>query len=130
MRYQSVTTGLYPSSSAEKEIGTVRDTLYCCTATFALHQAYKRIDNDQGKCYELGQSTVLSLQGILSCWMRQSAKIERFKIKQNLNDALHVKFDLATGFEGTLLFYGQFTVWKFHDFSITQTLREIKFGDS
>ena len=106
MRYQSVTTGLYPSSSAEKEIGTVRDTLYCCTATFALHQAYKKIDNDQGKCYELGQSTVLSLQGILSCWMRQSAKIERFKIKQNLNDALHVKFDLTTGFEGILLFYG------------------------
>ena len=24
----------------------------------------------------------------------------------------------------------QSTVWKFHDFSITQTLREINFGDS
>ena len=88
MRYQSVTTGLYPSCSSEKKVGCVRDTLYCCTATWALHQAYKNIDDDQGKCYELGQSTVLSLQGILSCWMRQSDRLENFKQKQSPENAL------------------------------------------
>ena len=33
-------------------------------------------------------------------------------------------------YAGFLSFSCQNTVWKFHDFSITQILREIKFGDS
>ena len=68
-------------------------------ATLSLHQAYKKVNNDQGKSYELAQSTVLGLQGILSCWMRQADRLEAFKGNQNPEFALHVKFDLSTGFE-------------------------------
>jgi phosphorylase kinase alpha/beta subunit len=67
-------------------------------ATWSLHQAYKKIDNDMGKSYEMSYSTVLGLQGILSCWMRQSDRLEAFKAKQSPEHALHVKFDMNTGF--------------------------------
>ena len=97
MKYQNVITGLYPSNSAEKNVGSIRDTLYCSMATWALRQAYKKIDNDQGKSYELAGSTIKALQGILSCWMRQCDRLENFKIKQCPEHALHVKFDLSTG---------------------------------
>ena len=96
LRYQAVSTGLFPSVSSEKNVGSVRDTLYCCMATWSLHQAYKKINDDKGKCYELGQCTVLGLQGILSCWMRQAKKLESFKANQNPDDALHVIFDMKT----------------------------------
>lgn len=99
LRYQSPTTGLFPATSADKKVGSIRDSIYGCMATWSLHQAYKKINNDQGKCYELGQSTVLGLQGILSCWMRQSNRLEAFKKNQSPENALHVKFDLCTGFE-------------------------------
>ena len=49
--------------------------------------------------YNLGQSTVLGLQGILACWMRQSDRLEAFKNHQSPENALHVKFDLINGFE-------------------------------
>ena len=52
--------------------------------------------NHVGKCYELAQCTVLGLQGILSCWMRQAKKLESFKGNQNPDDALHVLFDMKT----------------------------------
>ena len=97
MKYQNVITGLYPSNSAEKNVGSIRDTLYCSMATWALRQAYMKIDNDQGKSYELAGSTIKALQGILSCWMRQCDRLENFKIKQCPEHALHVKFDLSTG---------------------------------
>ena len=63
LRYQNPITGLYPVTSSEKNIGSVRDTLYCCMSTWSLGQAFKKINDDKGKCYELCQSTVLALQG-------------------------------------------------------------------
>ena len=99
LRYQSAITGLYPAMSSEKKVGSVRDTLYCCMATWSLCQAYKKINDDKGKCYELGQTTVLGLQGILKCWMGQAKLLESFKANQNPNNALHVIFDMVTGGE-------------------------------
>lgn len=118
LQYQSPTTGLYPSNSAEKSIGSVRDTIYCCMATWSLHQAYKyvvipkhsqsyillfviwrKVDDNGGKAYELGQTTVFGLQGILYSWMRQSHLLEDFKQQQRPIHALHMYFDLDTGFE-------------------------------
>ncbi|ROT72681.1 putative phosphorylase b kinase regulatory subunit beta isoform X1 [Penaeus vannamei] len=58
-----------------------------------------RIDDDRGKAYELGQSCVKCMRGILMCWMRQSEKVERFKQGQQPKYALHAKFNLLTGEE-------------------------------
>ncbi len=60
---------------------------------------FRRIDDDRGKSYELCQSTVLGLRGILACWMRQSERLEAFKTFQTPVNALHSKFNLHTGAE-------------------------------
>lgn len=66
---------------------------------FLLNKRYRRIDDDRGKSYELGQSTVKCMRGILECWIRQSARIELFKKNQCSTHALHVKFHLIKGDE-------------------------------
>ena len=63
LRYQNPITGLYPVTSSEKQVGSIRDTIYCCMSTWSLGQAFKKINDDKGKCHELCQSTVLALQG-------------------------------------------------------------------
>ncbi|XP_053210887.1 probable phosphorylase b kinase regulatory subunit beta isoform X2 [Panonychus citri] len=99
LQFQSPTSGLFPRLSSELREAHVRDTLYCSTAIWALYQAYtKRIDDDNGKAYELGQSVVKCMRGILFAWMRQSKdKVEMFKTNQNPGHAIHSKFDLNTG---------------------------------
>lgn len=39
------------------------------------------------------------MRGILECWVRQSERIEMFKINQCNRHALHCKFHLNTGDE-------------------------------
>ena len=68
-------------------------------AIWSLYQAFKRIDDDRGKTYELGQSTVCGLRGILKCWMVQAPRLEKFKQHQTPLYALHSKFHLETGEE-------------------------------
>lgn len=60
---------------------------------------FRRIDDDRGKSYELGQSTVKCMRGILECWTKQSSRIELFKKNQCNVHSLHVKFHLKTGDE-------------------------------
>ncbi|XP_022700055.1 probable phosphorylase b kinase regulatory subunit beta isoform X2 [Varroa jacobsoni] len=97
LRYQSATTGLFPKHSSEN-VAHIQDTLYCSICVWALYQSYRRIDDDRGKTYELGQSVVKSMRGILFGWMRQSqAKMEAFKSKQCPEFALHSVFDAKTG---------------------------------
>ena len=57
--------------STDQEVGSVRDSVYCAAAVWSLYQAYRRIDDDRGKSYELGQSTVKCMRGILECWVKQ-----------------------------------------------------------
>merc|ERR1719186_543769 len=97
LRYQSPTTGLYPSQSSDCVVGSVRDSVYCCVAVWSLYQAYKRCDDDRGKSYELGGSCVFGMRGILKCWMKQSNKLEAWKSNQCPQLALHVLFHLNTG---------------------------------
>ncbi|XP_042909770.1 probable phosphorylase b kinase regulatory subunit beta isoform X3 [Parasteatoda tepidariorum] len=98
LRYQSCTSGLFPQMSSETEVAAVRDSIYCAVAIWSLYQAYKRIDDDRGKAYELGQSTVKCMRGILFCWMRQAEeKLEKYKTNQCPEHALHSKFHLETG---------------------------------
>lgn len=99
LRYQCPITGLFPVLSIDTEVGSIRDSVYCATAVWGLYQAYRRIDDDRGKSYELGQSAVKCMRGILECWIKQSDKIELFKKHQCRNHALHVKFHLITGNE-------------------------------
>jgi hypothetical protein len=67
--------------------------------TIIPNQISRKIDDNGGKASELGQTTVFGLQGILACWMRQSEVLEEFKQQQRPNHALHVFFDLDTGYE-------------------------------
>ncbi|RWS29536.1 putative phosphorylase b kinase regulatory subunit beta-like protein [Leptotrombidium deliense] len=99
LQYQSPTTGLFPRISSEQNEAHVRDSLYCAMAIWALYQAYtKRIDDDNGKAHELGQSVVKCFRGVLFAWMRQSKdKVEPFKTNQSPKHALHSKFNLNTG---------------------------------
>ncbi|GFS71834.1 probable phosphorylase b kinase regulatory subunit beta [Nephila pilipes] len=103
LNHQSSTTGLFPQMTQENEIASIRDSIYCAVSIWSLYQAYKRIDDDRGKAYELGQSAVKCMRGILFCWMRQAEeKLENYKMNQCPEFALHSRFHLETGqpFEG------------------------------
>ncbi|XP_019886052.1 probable phosphorylase b kinase regulatory subunit beta isoform X3 [Ooceraea biroi] len=99
LRYQSCITGLFPQISTDRKVGSVRESIYCAAAIWSLYQAYRRIDDDRGKSYELGQSAIKCMRGILECWMKQSSRIELFKKNQCDRYALHCKFHLHTGDE-------------------------------
>lgn len=93
MHYQSPTTGLFSCGDE----ANVRDSIYCAAALWALGLAYRRIDDDGGRCYELEHSTLKCMRGILMCYMRQSRNIEKFKTVQNNDNAIHSKFDAWSG---------------------------------
>ncbi|XP_034936041.1 probable phosphorylase b kinase regulatory subunit beta isoform X2 [Chelonus insularis] len=99
LRYQSCITGLFPQLSNDKTVASVRESIYCAAAIWSLYQAYRRIDDDRGKSHELGQSAVKCMRGILECWIRQSNRIEKFKLNQCNRHSLHCKFNLNTGNE-------------------------------
>ncbi|VVC30201.1 Hypothetical protein CINCED_3A013396 [Cinara cedri] len=94
LRYQSATNGLFPVLSDDETEASVRDSIYCASAIWSLFQAYRRIDDDRGKSYELGQSAVKCMRGILACWIRQADQVEMFKKHQCNKHALHSKFNL------------------------------------
>jgi phosphorylase kinase alpha/beta subunit len=92
---QSGTLGLIPAEGSK--YAWVRDNVYCSAAIWALALAYRRIDDDKGRTYELEQSAVKCMRGILFCYMRQSHKVERFKALQSYKDSLHCRFLYDTG---------------------------------
>ncbi|KAG0360373.1 hypothetical protein BGZ54_009575 [Gamsiella multidivaricata] len=99
---QNPTTGLIPASVAVTTHGDyrdawVRDNVYSIMAVFGLSLAYRRIDDDEGRAYELEHAVVKLMRGLLFCMMRQAPKIEQFKKTQGLNDCLHAKYNTATG---------------------------------
>ncbi|XP_046630944.1 probable phosphorylase b kinase regulatory subunit beta isoform X2 [Daphnia pulicaria] len=97
LHYQSPTTGLFPAQTVDKEVGSVRDSIYCASAIWSLYQAYRRIDDDRGKSYELGQSAVKCFRGILRCWLQVANKVEAFKKNQVAQNALFTRYHLQTG---------------------------------
>ncbi|KAG0046640.1 hypothetical protein BGZ83_008210 [Gryganskiella cystojenkinii] len=99
---QNPTTGLIPASVAVTTHGDyrdawVRDNVYSIMAVFGLSLAYRRVDDDEGRSYELEHAVVKLMRGLLFCMMRQAPKIEQFKRTQGLNDCLHAKYNTATG---------------------------------
>lgn len=75
----------------------VRDNVYSIYCVWGLALAYKRIDDDQGKAFELEYATVKCMRGLLFCMMRQVEKVEKFKNAQLIQNALHAKYNTSTG---------------------------------
>ncbi|KAG0711404.1 putative phosphorylase b kinase regulatory subunit beta [Chionoecetes opilio] len=99
LQHQSISLGIFPSTSNDHQVADIRTSIYCAASIWSLFQAYRRIDDDRGKAYELGQSCVKCMRGILTCWMRQCKHVENFKKGQQPKFALHAKFHLLTGEE-------------------------------
>jgi phosphorylase kinase alpha/beta subunit len=101
---QDPISGLFPASTAVNAHGNytdawVRDNVYSILAVWGLGLAYRKIDYDRGRTYELEHSVVKTMRGLLSAMMRQTHKVERFKETQSPLDALHAKYDTRTGAE-------------------------------
>eukprot|EP00092_Neocalanus_flemingeri_P018371 GFUD01019880.1.p1 GENE.GFUD01019880.1~~GFUD01019880.1.p1 ORF type:complete len:1110 (+),score=249.46 GFUD01019880.1:78-3407(+) len=99
LRYQSPTSHLFPAKSSNTEQASIRDSIYSSAAVWSLYQAYRRLDDDRGKSYELGQSVVACMRGVLATWMRQSPKLEQWKSQHCPKLALHTVVGLHTGEE-------------------------------
>nr|Q9W6R1.1 RecName: Full=Phosphorylase b kinase regulatory subunit alpha, liver isoform; Short=Phosphorylase kinase alpha L subunit [Takifugu rubripes]AAD28794.1 phosphorylase kinase alpha 2 subunit [Takifugu rubripes] len=96
--FQNPVTGLLPASVQKKD-AWVRDNVYSILAVWGLGMAYRKNadrDEDKAKAYELEQSVVKLMQGLLHCMMRQVAKVEKFKHTQSTTDCLHAKYDTST----------------------------------
>ncbi|XP_026313784.1 probable phosphorylase b kinase regulatory subunit alpha isoform X12 [Hyposmocoma kahamanoa] len=97
--HQQPVTGLFPASP-HNDHAWIRDNLYCILAVWGLSMAFKKIadqDEDRAKTYELEQSCVKLMRGLLMAMMQQKEKVEKFKSTQHPLDALHAKYSSATG---------------------------------
>ncbi|XP_028419618.1 phosphorylase b kinase regulatory subunit alpha, skeletal muscle isoform isoform X9 [Perca flavescens] len=98
LQHQDPVTGLLPGS-AEQSHSWVRDNVYCVLSVWALSLAYRKNadrDEDKAKAYELEQSVVKLMRGILQCIMRQLDKVEKFKYSRSTSDSLHAKYNTKT----------------------------------
>lgn len=99
---QHPVTGLLPASTAVTIHGDyrdawVRDNVYSVLAVWGLALAYRGLDSDGGRGYELEHRTVHLMRGLLRSMMSQAAKVEAFKYTRHPKDALHAKYDTETG---------------------------------
>ena len=95
-------TGLMPASTANTVHGNygdawVRDNVYTVQAIWGLALAWRRLGQRPARVYALEQSVLALMHGLMRSMMAQAAKVERFKASQELLDALHAKYDTATG---------------------------------
>ena len=102
LKRQDWVSGLLPASTAITTHGNytdawVRDNVYSILAAWGLALAYRKNGKRPDRSYELEQSVVKLMRGLLSAMMRQVAKVERFKHTQDPMDALHAKYDTHTG---------------------------------
>nr|XP_037870704.1 probable phosphorylase b kinase regulatory subunit alpha isoform X2 [Bombyx mori] len=97
--HQQPVTGLFPASP-QNDHAWIRDNLYCILAVWGLSMAFKKIadqDEDRAKTYELEQSCVKLMRGLLMAMMQQKDKVEKFKTTQHSLDSLHAKYSSTTG---------------------------------
>ncbi len=99
---QNPVTGLFPASTAITAHGDytdawVRDNVYTILAVWGLALAYRKVDAPAGRLFELEQSVVKLMRGLLFCMLRQAPKVEQFKHTQSPADALHAKYSTQTG---------------------------------
>ncbi|XP_026869812.2 phosphorylase b kinase regulatory subunit alpha, skeletal muscle isoform isoform X1 [Electrophorus electricus] len=98
LSHQDPVTGLLPASEEQPD-AWVRDNVYSIISVWALSLAYRKNadrDEDKAKAYELEQSVVKLMRGLLQCIMRQLAKVEKFKYSKSTMDCLHAKYNTQT----------------------------------
>ncbi|XP_027551876.1 phosphorylase b kinase regulatory subunit alpha, skeletal muscle isoform isoform X2 [Neopelma chrysocephalum] len=96
--HQDAVTGLLPASGDHRD-AWVRDNVYSILAVWGLGLAYRKNadrDEDKAKAYEMEQSVVKLMRGLLQCMMRQVDKVEAFKYTQSTKDCLHAKYNTQT----------------------------------
>ncbi|XP_050302994.1 probable phosphorylase b kinase regulatory subunit alpha isoform X1 [Anthonomus grandis grandis] len=99
MSKQNPVTGLFPLNEHNNH-AWIRNNVYCIMSVWGLSMAYKKMadqDEDRAKTYELEQSCVKLMRGLLMAMMQQKDKVERFKQTQNPLDSLHAKYCSETG---------------------------------
>ena len=99
---QHPVTGLLPASTAVTVHGNytdawVRDNVYSIYAVWGLTLGYQRHAPDHRRTRELEHAVVRLMRGLLVSMMSQAAKVEKFKHTQDPLDALHAKYETATG---------------------------------
>lgn len=99
---QNPITGLMPASTAITQHGNyrdawVRDNVYSILCVWGLSLAMKKNGRLPSQQFEMEQATLNLMRGLLRSMMLQSSKVERFKSSLALHDALHAKYDTATG---------------------------------
>lgn len=97
---QDPRSGLLPASTAVTVHGDythawVRDNVYSILAPWALALALRGRDAARAAAFE--DAVVRLMRGLLAAMMRQAHKVERFKHTQDPLDALHAKYDTASG---------------------------------
>lgn len=96
--HQNAVSGLLPSTN-QNDHAWIRDNVYSIMAVWSLSMAYKKntdLDEDRAKTYELEQSCVKLMRGLLMAMIRQKDKVETFKETQSPQDAIHAKFSSST----------------------------------
>lgn len=98
---QHPVTGLLPASTSVNIHGDytdawVRDNVYSIICVWGLALAYRH-QGEASRCDQLEQATIKLMRGLLQSMMRQAHKVEKFKLSLNNIDALHAKYDTATG---------------------------------
>ena len=96
--HQNAVSGLLPSTN-QNDHAWIRDNVYSIMAVWGLSMAYKKntdLDEDRAKTYELEQSCVKLMRGLLMAMIRQKDKVETFKETQSPLDALHAKYSSNT----------------------------------
>jgi phosphorylase kinase alpha/beta subunit len=102
LQRQHPISGLMPASTAHTVHGNygdawVRDGVYTIQAVWGLAIAWRRQGGNARRIFELEQSVLALMRGQLRSMMGQAAKVERFKTSLDPLDALHAKYDTATG---------------------------------
>jgi phosphorylase kinase alpha/beta subunit len=95
-------SGLLPASTAHTVHGNygdawVRDCVYSIQCVWGLALAHRRLRGESRRAYELEARVLQLMRGLLSAMLRQAHKVERFKHSLHRLDAIHAKFDTASG---------------------------------
>ena len=102
LQRQDPITGLLPASTAHTVHGNygdawVRDCVYSIQCVWGLALAHRRLSGATTRVFELEQRVLQLMRGLLNAMLRQAHKVERFKHSLEPLDALHAKYDTASG---------------------------------
>ena len=103
LQRQDPISGLLPASTAHTIHGNygdawVRDCVYSIQCVWALSLAIRRHRGAQNsRAWELEQRVIALMRGLLRAMLHQAGKVERFKHSLDPLDALHAKYDSASG---------------------------------